>query len=142
MNREIKFRIWSTIQKIMNYPKKIVLDFDWFGVTTQHYLDDSSPNEYPIANYENLIVMQFTGELADGKEVYEGDIFSLLWEDLYGNTGFVNGFVTYIHSFFVIQIIHPDTKEKQYISLYETLKRNPVKKIIGNIYENPELLSE
>jgi len=123
MNREIKFRIWSRIQKIMNYPKKFVLDFDWFGVTTQHYLDDSSPNEYPMINYENLIIMQFTGLIdKNGKEIYESD---------------TNGtwIVFFKNGCFKIKSKKGNTLGllSNYVNEFE---------VIGNVYENPELLSE
>lgn len=120
MNREIKFRIWSKIQKLMNYPSKFVLDFYWFGVSTEHYIDDGS-NNYPMSDFENLIVMQYTG-LIDKKrrEIYEGDS---------------NGIYLV---FFENGCFKLKTKKNNTIGLLSNYLDEF--EVIGNIYENPELL--
>ncbi len=111
--REIKFRVWDKEIKTMYYDAQDSYDaeVDCFG----NFLNDP--------NYK---VMQFTGLLDRlGKEIYEGDILSctdtghtyratMTWED--------NGFW-----------ILDD-------SLLPRLPYIEYREVIGNIYENPELL--
>jgi uncharacterized phage protein (TIGR01671 family) len=69
MNREIKFRAWDKIDKIMRqvtcynlYDEYVRLDEDNSGNSITRKIDD-------------VILMQFTGLLdKNGKEIYEGDI--------------------------------------------------------------------
>ena len=130
MNREIKFRIWSNIRKSMTYPDRFVLEHDWFGVTTEHYLDDCNPLKYPMSNYPNLIVMLYTG-LRDknGKEIYKGDIC-----EFDNGDRFVVNCEEWLE-FFADYIGEPEC-EDQTRDFYRIMKS----KVIGNIHENPELL--
>ncbi len=114
--REIKFRAWNVVTKKMIDLKKITplaLNMDTDGLF--------------IPFSDGLPLMQFTG-LRDknGKEIYEGDI---LHQDNYSdwvvewrNTGF-----------HIYNVCNPGT----YFPLVQSDRE-----VIGNIYENQELLNE
>lgn len=118
MTREIKFRAWNKENKIMHQPCSMVSNWDSKTMSYQ--------TETPVCNY-----MQFTGlHDKNGKEIYEGDIiqryqdeiFEVRWEELQ------SGFGVYIG------VLKPRSHWRE---LYKFLDFE----IIGNIYENPELLS-
>lgn len=108
--RTIKFRAWSRKEKVMTGA--------W------------SLNEIPVAILTKKLdceVMQFTGLLdKNGREIYEGDILADDWwrtPVIFENTMFCLA----------------STKPGRYVQgLKSRVKRGMV--VIGNIYENPELL--
>ena len=110
--REIKFRAWDKIIKRMLY-------FDF----TQHI----DPTDCEI--------MQFTGlKDTNGKEIYEGDIL--------GGT-FGDGYIGYCDKCKSFEYLFADgecTSCNGDISWFEMVEENGKLEVIGNIYENPELL--
>jgi uncharacterized phage protein (TIGR01671 family) len=124
--REIKFKVWDTYKKIMDYTSlNVIIEFnDYTGCD----IDDGE-----------LIFMQYTG-LKDckGKEIYEGDVVSA-GEYFIGDNHYPKSIsiVTYGEpKYFLkpIQKIHDG-----YINLWEAVN-NYGSEVVGNIYENPELL--
>jgi hypothetical protein len=123
MSREIKFRVWNTKDKKFftqeDYPKhRIDLALEYWE-TTKHV-------EWP---------QQFTGLFdKNGKEIYEGDIMSLTQDGkptaviVYKFNGFAFKWIAKIFKTVRRKDIEPLFRN---ISLFE---------VIGNIYENPELL--
>ena len=122
--REIKFRIWDDNLKVLYTPEK----------------DDEIKNLWrlPEMNGGRLIVedhikvMQFTGlHDKNGKEIYEDDIV----KDKYHSIGTVQyalnigGFISRID------------KEDSVLEIQLDQRRNEFE-VIGNIYENPELLNQ
>lgn len=116
--RTIKFRSYDDRKKEIWYPETVGRGYD-------------TPN-----------LMQFTGLLdKHGKEIYEGDIIGT--DDVYSRTKMV---VEYVESKFMgCNKMRP--KEHQWLSDVnasydlEFLLENPNKyEIIGNIYQNPELI--
>lgn len=130
MNREIKFRAWNKVINKMVY-------FDLFSIGTnspstelrasikQTETQDYYDTDFDDGEMENTILTQFTGlKDKNGKEIYEGDILRgngdwdkpilVKWEG-----GGFHGVGGYKHVGF------------NFFNLFE---------IIGNIYENPELL--
>ena len=111
--KEIKFRAWDKEQKIMYLPEYSEI----------RYMAVESLN----ADNSLLEIMQYTG-LKDkiGKEIYEGDIVSC-WGGEY-----CLGFWEFS------KIILVDAINNPFTILDLTESENT--KVIGNIYENPELL--
>lgn len=132
MNREIKFRAWDRSLKKMIYPKL------W---------DNSMPS-----NWERWYdLMQFTGLLdKNGREIYEGDIVvkdTYIWFDN-GEPNYV-GVVDFIFCQWQVYA-HCINKSKHGISNGINMSLNDEGygeneksdwRIIGNIHENPELLT-
>lgn len=94
---------------------------------------------YPIVKQERFILMQST-ELVDinGKEIFEGDVVKSTWFKGYDDyVGYRKaGVVAYRDGCFCIE--YPGEAEKGYLSIM--LKCAVSVEIIGNIYENPELV--
>ena len=126
--REIKFRAWDKKNKAMFYPQELIqLDRVYAG-----YFDDSG---CPKTD-ENIILMQYTGlKDKNGREIYEGDIVK--YKGLLGRKKI--GIVKYIEEEALFAIIENYTKDTLWsfdLSCADDLE------VIGNIYENPELLEE
>lgn len=117
-NRELKFRGWDADLKLMLLP-----------------VDLSAPlQHYKWLGRHDVLIMQFTGLLdKNGKEIYEGDIVE--WK--YLQTWHKNE-VRWVGGGFVVTTsgFKDDLNEPQDLSLVSILSCE----IIGNIYENPELI--
>jgi phage protein len=129
MNRDIKFRAWVKDRKaifevvLINYvSKKVTYLFEKVG----HLLNIRHEK------FNDVELMQYSG-LTDmmEKEIYEGDILFESFGERYYKVVFKNGSFRAEfegdfeeHSFDLIDVVAQGCK------------------IVGNIYENPELLSE
>ena len=141
--RTIKFRAWDKEYEKMTYfddedykyKPPLVFRLDQVFKKNSNY-DDYEDFEYNDIT-DKVEVMQYTGlHDKDGKEIYEGDIVNC--QTKYGKAKaiikFINGkFVAYWDS----KITHP--KNGHHIAYYDINKKFEV---IGNIYENRELLNE
>jgi len=131
--RDIKFRAWDKVNKLMWGVNR--LDFN------PQYLELSSDKKQPVKDClhcldtcysphyynkeSNIILMQYTGlKDKNGKEIYEGDIVHYTSGEYYMGAWEFSGTV-------VIQNFIADTYDLWHA---ENLT------VIGNIYENPELL--
>lgn len=142
--REIKFRIYDKENKVMTHPDGYVLDSSWFGVTTEHYLDDSGVADLPHSERQ-FALMQFTGlKDKNGKEIYEGDIFKYEKHPSYLLDSFISSFVWgnefgcfgyNVNAEIIGELFSP-------LSIHDELQHDFLNhiEIIGNIYENPELI--
>lgn len=117
MSRIIKFRAWDTDRKAMTVP-----------FTLKNLLK----REY-ISQLDDRIVMQFTG-LTDknGKEIYEGDVVQrdeVRWNVYFGENTFQPDSYGWC-----VKPVDDDRTGNLDSSVIQG-------EIIGNIYENPELLT-
>lgn len=111
--REIKFRAWDKEQAKM----KKDFRFDEFNDVNDYFADN------------DFVFMQYTGlKDQNGKEIYEGDI--LTW----GNNVIVK--VYWANNLAMFRCVIEGTEE------FDLFAFNQEASIVGNIYENKELLDE
>lgn len=129
MKDRFKFRFFDNVSKEMCYPT------EYNGKA--EYLE----RRYDLADmfrFKDFIPMQCTGlKDKNGKLIYEGDIVKLSGNDNpYMNN--IIGVVKYSQEYAIFFINRPNN-----IAWYEFCEVNKKElKIIGNIYENKELLGE
>lgn len=120
--REIKFRAWGQFGSKMNKNEMI---YDWQGTDWIEYVGFDGDNYFEI--------MQYTGlKDKNGKEIYEGDIIEYPFETL-GATG---GVIEWCKGGFTIKLLHTVS------GYHQNIWTNDMYEIIGNIYENKELLQQ
>lgn len=125
--REIKFRAWDEIHKIMHNDFQFIKSGnegnDWIVFTSdrQTLNDFPHPFEDPYLQ-KQLKIMQFTGLLdKNGKEIYEGDIVK--WIHKYGDFEPTEQIST--------------VKYEQYADGWIGYEVFNDAEVIGNIYQNP-----
>lgn len=125
MSREIKFKAWLKKQKKMVEVHKI--DFQDRVIT--HYLDDLPFPTLIKCSFDDVELMQYTGlKDKNGKEIYDGDIMKVT-PPIWAKEGIFK--VIYDNGRFIIT----DNKVWQNIGTLVEYSE-----VIGNIYDNPELL--
>lgn len=130
--REIKFRAWDRDNKEMFFVAKMTFrtDNDVFRIWgDKHFKEDI----FHIVNPADCELMQYTGlKDKNGKEIYEGDI------------------VKKVTGVYEISITPLGTQIGKYLVSYGVTGQDEFDenytlenfRIIGNIYENPELLKQ
>lgn len=124
--REIKFRAWDNDEEVMYEADECIISFDAIG--NDIYIKCASDIE-ALYSYE---LMQYTGlKDINGKEIYEGDIVKIQTVKV-NEQDYIIGKVVY----------------SEYEGMYLTNKGYILGRVshrtevIGNIYENKDLLGE
>ena len=146
MNGEIKFRVWSkSFKQWMNHCAVI----DCSGNIGSHFVEVKENKEFlehfaPLPK-EDCIVQQFTGLLdKNGKEIYEGDILKIAAHANSPEFG-KNGKVYWNNSHGAYWISFNDGTSaipQLNTSTNGIMDEKSRDEIIGNIFENPELVAK
>ena len=124
--REIKFRAWDTAKKIMYSAGELGKDELCLNPDGRGFVNVSSADQRFSQYMRHIVPLQYTGlKDKNGKEIYEGDIIQ--FPEIIPLT------VGYEKGSFVWGNLAP------FITIREKLEEMPGK-VIGNIYENPELI--
>ena len=117
MSRVIKFRAWDSARK------KMFTNPEWVSFRVDFSGELKASNYHPNGDEQRLAVMQFTGLLdVNGVEIYEGDILEC-------------------EEHFYYEISWHNKHCCWWVSDVGGLDELPPSaKVIGNIYQNPELL--
>lgn len=123
--REIKFRAWDKVHKLM---------YDWDGDYPK-FKDELVADDFTD---DDLAIMQYTG-LKDrhGKEIYEGDIVRFSNNQIHDQTTVVCQWLDF-RTGFVYKFLTGQYKG-QFTDMTDTWREYEV---IGNIFENPEPLED
>jgi uncharacterized phage protein (TIGR01671 family) len=135
--REIKFRVWDKELNIMSYDNDDLLVM-FLGKDICVAYDTPADNG-EIKHYE---LMQYIGlKDKNGKEVYEGDIVKFMDEEtIYSDCGYeYNEFINTGKIIFNKELMGWDITNRN-MDLEEIWHYSEYIEVIGNIYENPELL--
>lgn len=140
--RELKFRAWITHwgeDPFMLCLKPSVMRYDYehgFVLAFSHegYPDFGAHERYPVKP-EDMTIMQFTGlHDKNGKEIYEGDVVALAIPEVKSAT--IRMEWDDQHAAFMMI-----GWEQWPCYAMQWSRSEPHSEIIGNIHENPELLS-
>lgn len=122
--RELKFRAWDKKNQEMRYGYPVIIKGK-----IDSFVEDITGSTFGIDSWP-FELMQST-ELTDknGKEIYEGDIVKTQWRGQTGVIKWAMGGFALKNGMIVIETLF-------------TLRYNKWEfEVIGNIYENPELLT-
>ena len=132
MSGKLKFRVWNPTYQEMLYPSSPTKNGD-YEEKIYLQLDGQLIGDFKHTGLvncsENYVIQQFTGMLDNkGKEIYEGDIL----EYNHGN-GTNIGYVGFTSGIFFLNYSDENNDELGYLLVSNI-------KVIGNIFENKELL--
>ena len=150
MQRTIKFRAWDKEYEKMTYfdeedyeyKPPLVFRLD------QVFKKDDNYDDYEDFEYNDITdkveIMQYTGlHDENGKEIYEGDIIEFSYDMFVGNfdTFVAKGKVVFEEGAFYVEAFGNERTTEGEAYLLYSINLDTIE-VIGNIYENKELLNE
>ncbi|WP_269789102.1 YopX family protein [Streptococcus mitis] len=136
-----KFRVWiKTEKRMIETDDLLAIDYENEVVMTQQvYFENGLPDDRDIYCYDfdEIELMRSTGlQDKNGREIFEGDILACKTDDEVIN---LNIFWDEEHALFMFE----SKKYNEQEPLAELVEDNTYPfEIIGNIYENPDLLED
>lgn len=133
--REIKFRAWDAEEKVMWQPLTLeqIIRADW-EFETDPYEYTLPWKDYMWSQHDKTVWMQYTGlKDKNSKEIYEGDIVASTLKENKG--GVIEWCIP--NACFVVR---EDENTLIPIDIKGGTARMKETEVIGNIYENPELM--
>lgn len=124
--REIKFRAWDKKRKEWVHKESCSILGGWMNRPNGNHVRLEELNDIEIVQYTGLRDSKRTKEYPEGQGIYEGDIIEA--------DGRIFT-VVYDRASFAIKAPH----REKVIALLSVAQHNGCQ-VIGNIYENPELL--
>lgn len=137
MNRKIKFRVWDNADKrFLWFFNSDILD-EIFGQSHSDAPISERTGRIFVRNSSDYVLQQFTGLLdKNGNEIYSGDIV---------RCSYGAGKVIYHCGCFMVEWIDDDGADMEFLFSHDGRRKRQDGyefEVIGNIYENPELLNK
>lgn len=131
--REIKFRAWDKENNEMVYQNKLIYNGKYKFYVDKYGMVLTKVKVFNIYEDVQADIMQYTGlKDKNGKEMYEGDIVERTFLNLIERDKFI-GTIKYYEGTYNID------NDKEACSVFHEIDTFEV---IGNIYENKELLED
>lgn len=140
--KNIKFRAWVRIDRVMKQVS--CLDFDFNLISFDDETDEFVGDDVPM-----VILMRYIGiKDSQGTDIYEGDIIKISKPNGYSHLATIPYFGRENYSAFNLNSkrMAPDWHYELNVLNWYLINSNkengPTLTVIGNIYENPELLED